>query len=55
MGQYYSVSLGRAQHSVRCMCVVGEDRVWCAYRNQVHVINAALFIHFLLNTIDFYR
>jgi len=34
---YYVITLGEPHISVRCLCVVNE-RVWCAYRNQVYVV-----------------
>ena len=38
---YYSLCLGKPQHSVRCMSVIGEKFIWCGYRNKVHVINTS--------------
>lgn len=34
---YYMVTLGEPHIAVRCMCIV-NDRVWCAYRNQVFIM-----------------
>ncbi|XP_070554450.1 LOW QUALITY PROTEIN: C-Jun-amino-terminal kinase-interacting protein 4-like [Ptychodera flava] len=34
---YHLLDLGRPHHSIRCMVVVG-DKVWCGYRNKIHVI-----------------
>uniref|UniRef100_A0A8C9R759 Mitogen-activated protein kinase 8 interacting protein 3 n=1 Tax=Scleropages formosus TaxID=113540 RepID=A0A8C9R759_SCLFO len=34
---YHLMDLGRPHHSIRCMAVV-HDRVWCGYKNKVHVI-----------------
>lgn len=31
------MDLGHPHHSIRCMAVV-YDRVWCGYKNKVHVI-----------------
>lgn len=31
------MDLGHPHHSIRCMAVV-HDRVWCGYKNKVHVI-----------------
>lgn len=31
------MDLGHPHHSIRCMAVVC-DRVWCGYKNKVHVI-----------------
>lgn len=31
------MDLGHPHHSIRCMAVV-DDRVWCGYKNKVHVI-----------------
>lgn len=38
LSKYHLVQLGVPQQSVRCLCVVA-DKVWCGYRNTVHVIN----------------
>jgi len=38
LSQYHLVQLGLPQHSVRCLSVVG-DKVWCGYRNKVHVLD----------------
>uniref|UniRef100_A0A8C2UKI3 Sperm associated antigen 9 n=1 Tax=Coturnix japonica TaxID=93934 RepID=A0A8C2UKI3_COTJA len=34
---YHLLDLGRPHHSIRCMTVV-YDRVWCGYKNKIHVI-----------------
>jgi len=34
---YHVITLGEPHISVRCLCVVNE-RVWCAYRNQVYIV-----------------
>ncbi|XP_021107051.1 C-Jun-amino-terminal kinase-interacting protein 3 isoform X14 [Heterocephalus glaber] len=34
---YHLMDLGHPHHSIRCMAVV-YDRVWCGYKNKVHVI-----------------
>lgn len=31
------MDLGRPHHSIRCMAVV-HDKVWCGYKNKIHVI-----------------
>lgn len=31
------MDLGHTHHSIRCMAVV-YDRVWCGYKNKIHVI-----------------
>ncbi|XP_031347339.1 JNK-interacting protein 3 isoform X2 [Photinus pyralis] len=38
LSQYHLVQLGLPQHSIRCLSVVG-DKVWCGYRNKVHVLD----------------
>ncbi|MEQ2295344.1 C-Jun-amino-terminal kinase-interacting protein 4 [Ameca splendens] len=35
---YHLLDLGKQHHSVRCMTVV-HDRVWCGYRNRIHVVH----------------
>uniref|UniRef100_A0A672I215 Sperm associated antigen 9 n=1 Tax=Salarias fasciatus TaxID=181472 RepID=A0A672I215_SALFA len=35
---YHLLDLGRPHHSIRCMSVV-HDRVWCGYRNKIHVVH----------------
>ncbi|KAB7494570.1 C-Jun-amino-terminal kinase-interacting protein 4 [Armadillidium nasatum] len=35
---YHLLDLGRPHHSIRCMHVV-HNKVWCGYRNKIHVIN----------------
>ncbi|XP_064334387.1 C-Jun-amino-terminal kinase-interacting protein 3 isoform X12 [Camelus dromedarius] len=37
LSNYHLMDLGRPHHSIRCMAVV-YDRVWCGYKNKVHVI-----------------
>uniref|UniRef100_A0A8C9G1U4 Mitogen-activated protein kinase 8 interacting protein 3 n=1 Tax=Pavo cristatus TaxID=9049 RepID=A0A8C9G1U4_PAVCR len=34
---YHLMDLGHTHHSIRCMAVV-YDRVWCGYKNKIHVI-----------------
>uniref|UniRef100_A0A8B9LQK4 Mitogen-activated protein kinase 8 interacting protein 3 n=1 Tax=Astyanax mexicanus TaxID=7994 RepID=A0A8B9LQK4_ASTMX len=34
---YHLMDLGRPHHSIRCMAVV-HDKVWCGYKNKIHVI-----------------
>ncbi|XP_063748837.1 C-Jun-amino-terminal kinase-interacting protein 4 isoform X1 [Eleginops maclovinus] len=34
---YHLLDLGRPHHSIRCMTVV-HDKVWCGYRNKIHVV-----------------
>ncbi|CAM9654366.1 unnamed protein product [Lampetra fluviatilis] len=38
LSNYHLLDLGRPHHSIRCMTVV-HDRVWCGYRNKVHVVH----------------
>ncbi|XP_038127594.1 C-Jun-amino-terminal kinase-interacting protein 4-like isoform X3 [Cyprinodon tularosa] len=35
---YHLLDLGKQHHSIRCMTVV-HDRVWCGYRNKIHVVH----------------
>lgn len=35
---YHLLDLGRPHHSIRCMVVV-HNKVWCGYRNRIHVVN----------------
>ncbi|XP_045849248.1 C-Jun-amino-terminal kinase-interacting protein 3 isoform X16 [Meles meles] len=37
LSNYHLMDLGHPHHSIRCMAVVW-DRVWCGYKNKVHVI-----------------
>nr|CAB3266510.1 C-Jun-amino-terminal kinase-interacting protein 4 [Phallusia mammillata] len=37
LSNYYLLDLGRPHHSIRCMTVV-YDRVWCGYRNRIHIV-----------------
>ncbi|XP_054991396.1 C-Jun-amino-terminal kinase-interacting protein 3 isoform X3 [Sorex araneus] len=37
LSNYHLLDLGHPHHSIRCMAVV-HDRVWCGYKNKVHVI-----------------
>ncbi|XP_030754123.1 JNK-interacting protein 3 isoform X2 [Sitophilus oryzae] len=37
LSQYYLVHLGLPHHSVRHLVAVG-DKVWCGYRNKIHVL-----------------
>ncbi|XP_012598923.2 C-Jun-amino-terminal kinase-interacting protein 3 isoform X6 [Microcebus murinus] len=37
LSNYHLMDLGHPHHSIRCMAVV-YDRVWCGYKNKVHVI-----------------
>lgn len=37
LSNYHLMDLGHPHHSIRCMAVV-YDRVWCGYRNKVHII-----------------
>lgn len=37
MSNYHLMDLGRPHHSIRCMAVV-HDKVWCGYKNKIHVI-----------------
>lgn len=38
-GGYYVVSIGEPFKSVRSLCPVFNERVWCGYQNQIHVLN----------------
>ncbi|XP_076468439.1 C-Jun-amino-terminal kinase-interacting protein 4-like isoform X5 [Babylonia areolata] len=35
---YHVLDLGRPKSSIRCMTVVANSRVWCGYKNKVHII-----------------
>ncbi|KAJ8399871.1 hypothetical protein AAFF_G00406010 [Aldrovandia affinis] len=37
LSNYHLMDLGRPHYSIRCMAVV-HDKVWCGYKNKVHVI-----------------
>ncbi|XP_037670440.1 C-Jun-amino-terminal kinase-interacting protein 3 isoform X5 [Choloepus didactylus] len=37
LSNHHLMGLGHPHHSIRCMAVV-HDRVWCGYKNKVHVI-----------------
>ncbi|KAM6963448.1 C-Jun-amino-terminal kinase-interacting protein 3 [Aplochiton taeniatus] len=37
LSNYHLMDLGRPHHSIRCMAVVHE-KVWCGYKNKIHVI-----------------
>nr|XP_015215335.1 PREDICTED: C-Jun-amino-terminal kinase-interacting protein 3 [Lepisosteus oculatus] len=37
LSNYHLMDLGRPHHSIRCMAMV-HDKVWCGYKNKVHVI-----------------
>ncbi|XP_077412658.1 C-Jun-amino-terminal kinase-interacting protein 3 isoform X5 [Vanacampus margaritifer] len=37
LSNYHLMDLGRPHHSIRCMAVV-YDKVWCGYKNKIHVI-----------------
>ncbi|XP_040212575.1 C-Jun-amino-terminal kinase-interacting protein 3 isoform X4 [Rana temporaria] len=37
LSNYHLMDLGHTHHSIRCMAVV-YDRVWCGYKNKIHVI-----------------
>ena len=36
---YHIITLGDGDVSVRCLAVVANQRIWCAHRNSVHVVN----------------
>ncbi|PSN35217.1 hypothetical protein C0J52_16889 [Blattella germanica] len=38
LGSYHLVDLGRPHHSIRCMVAV-HGKVWCGYRNKIHVLH----------------
>ncbi|XP_031423004.1 C-Jun-amino-terminal kinase-interacting protein 3 isoform X11 [Clupea harengus] len=37
LSNYHLMDLGRPHHSIRCMAVV-HDKVWCGYKNKIHII-----------------
>uniref|UniRef100_A0A8C7HVU6 C-Jun-amino-terminal kinase-interacting protein 3 n=1 Tax=Oncorhynchus kisutch TaxID=8019 RepID=A0A8C7HVU6_ONCKI len=37
LSNYHLMDLGRPHHSIRCMAMV-HDKVWCGYKNKIHVI-----------------
>ncbi|KAM8823873.1 C-Jun-amino-terminal kinase-interacting protein 3 [Synchiropus picturatus] len=37
LSNYHLMDLGHPHHSIRCMAVV-HDKVWCGYKNKIHVI-----------------
>ena len=37
LSRYHLVQVGLPHQSVRCLAVVG-DKVWCGYRNKIHVL-----------------
>jgi len=37
---YHIVTLGESSVSVRCLTVVANQRIWCAHRNRVHVVDS---------------
>jgi mitogen-activated protein kinase 8 interacting protein 3 len=37
LSRYHLVQVGLPYQSVRCLAVVG-DKVWCGYRNKIHVL-----------------
>ncbi|XP_072337864.1 LOW QUALITY PROTEIN: C-Jun-amino-terminal kinase-interacting protein 3 [Scyliorhinus torazame] len=37
LSNYHLMDLQRPNHSIRCMAVV-HDKVWCGYKNKIHVI-----------------
>ncbi|XP_022253351.1 C-Jun-amino-terminal kinase-interacting protein 4-like isoform X5 [Limulus polyphemus] len=39
LSNYHVLDLGQPHHSVRCMAVV-FSKVWCGYRNRIHVVNS---------------
>lgn len=38
LGSYHLVDLGQPHNSIRCMVAV-HGRVWCGYRNKIHVVH----------------
>lgn len=38
LNSYHLVTLGQPQHSVRCLCIVG-DKIWAAHLNKIYVID----------------
>lgn len=39
LSDYHVITLGDPQHSVRCVCVIANNHVWCGYRNTIHILN----------------
>ncbi|XP_025413957.1 JNK-interacting protein 3 isoform X3 [Sipha flava] len=39
LSKYYSVTLGPPQNAARCLVSVNSKRVWCGYKNKVHIIH----------------
>jgi len=62
LGSYHLVDLGQPHNSIRCMVAV-HGRVWCGYRNKIHVIHPRslqvevnlyfIFIHSESNIVSF--
>lgn len=38
LNNYHLLDLGKPHHSIRCM-TVAHTKVWCGYRNRIHVVN----------------
>ncbi|XP_064482319.1 C-Jun-amino-terminal kinase-interacting protein 4-like isoform X2 [Ornithodoros turicata] len=38
LNNYHLLDLGKPHHSIRCM-TVAHSKVWCGYRNRIHVVN----------------
>jgi len=39
LSKYHSVTLGPPQNAARCLVSVNSKRVWCGYKNKVHIIH----------------
>lgn len=39
LSKYHSVTLGPPQNAARCLVSVNGKRVWCGYKNKVHIIH----------------
>lgn len=51
LNNYHIVDLGPQHHSIRCMVTV-HGRVWCGYRNKIHVLDPrSLKVEVLINVV----
>ncbi|XP_050419559.1 JNK-interacting protein 3 isoform X3 [Adelges cooleyi] len=39
LSKYYSVTLGPPQNAARCLVSVNSKRVWCGYKNKIHILH----------------
>ncbi|XP_050539703.1 JNK-interacting protein 3 [Daktulosphaira vitifoliae] len=39
LSKYHSVTLGSPQCAARCLVSVNSKRVWCGYKNKIHIIH----------------